>query len=117
MKFTVQFVLLMTAAAPAWGAALPPAFTAECTAGEVYAYRNTVKSDGTVLDGQKWSTGEKFFSTWRFKWVPPNKISIDGEGAVFLGATANSVSFLVYGNNYKATSATLYNLNLRGCPR
>ena len=56
-------------------------FTAECKATGVHAYRFEVTRSGTVT-ARGWNVGERFGRPWVFRWVPPDKLMLDGESLI-----------------------------------
>ena len=72
---------LVSGASKAYDLSRP--FTAECKSTGVHAYRFNVTRDGTVV-GRGWEVGERFHTPWVFRWIPPDKLMLDGESLIIV---------------------------------
>lgn len=110
-KLIVGFVFIMTATL-ACGAVQNPAFEAVCRDLNTHGYRDATDFHGDHPGGI-WTTAEKFGSTWKFTFTPPDQIRIDDKTAYVLAQNPGLlIAAEAPGNNEDAVTFWTYAINI-----
>jgi hypothetical protein len=89
-----------------------PGFEATCRDVNTHGYRGTTNFPGEEME-ESWTTSERFGSSWRFKFTPPDQMQVDGESARIL--TQNPGVLIIMetpGNNGNAASVWMYAIHI-----
>jgi hypothetical protein len=110
-KLIVGFVFTTTTTL-ACGASQNPAFEAVCRDVNTHGYRDGTDLHGDHLGGT-WTTAEKFGSTWKFTFTPPDQILIDDKTAYVLTQTPGLIiAAEAPGNNGNAAGVWTYAIHI-----